>query len=129
MLELQFSTTSVYLSLFLLLVNNHHHHLDLCSTDNVCLLSLSPSSRTNVTNFVSRSPSPSVEKERSPIREVVPRRDDPVANNNSRTKVVSGTKMGGKNGAIFISTASYSNRPEVFFVSIIYVLSIYQILM
>lgn len=43
--------------LILTAVNNHHHHLDLCSTDNVTMyiFFLSPSSRTNVTNFVSLS--------------------------------------------------------------------------
>lgn len=41
--------------LILTAVDNYYYHLDLYSTDNVCLLSLSPSSRTNVTNFVSLS--------------------------------------------------------------------------
>lgn len=55
MLELQFLDHFCIPVLILTAVNNHHH-LDLCSTDNVSLLSLSPSSRTNVTNFVSLSP-------------------------------------------------------------------------
>lgn len=57
MLELQFlDYFCIPVLILAVVVNNHyHHHLHLCSTDNVCLLSLSPSSRTNVTNFVSLS--------------------------------------------------------------------------